>query len=102
MVKIRCLWSQICIYWCSKEKSIIFPTDGVIYLYLALYKLDRVPLDGVRKMTFRTKKVFLTVLFERASKMDTSKEKIRYILQFFFDKGENRGQVAENVNSLWS
>ncbi|EFN76640.1 Histone-lysine N-methyltransferase SETMAR, partial [Harpegnathos saltator] len=40
-------------------------------------------------------------LFERASKMDTSKEKIRYILQFFFDKGENASQAAENVNSVY-
>lgn len=33
--------------------------------------------------------------------MDTSKEKIRYILQFFFDKGENASQAAENVNSVY-
>ncbi|XP_011051581.1 PREDICTED: histone-lysine N-methyltransferase SETMAR-like [Acromyrmex echinatior] len=32
--------------------------------------------------------------------MDTSKEKIRHILQFFFDKGENASQ-AENVNSVY-
>jgi len=34
--------------------------------------------------------------------MDTSKEKIRHILQFFFDKGENASQAAENVNSIYS
>jgi len=33
--------------------------------------------------------------------MDTSKEKIRHILQFFFDKGENTSQVTENVNSVY-
>jgi len=33
--------------------------------------------------------------------MDTSKEKIRYILQFFFDKDENASQAAENVNSVY-
>lgn len=33
--------------------------------------------------------------------MDTSKEKIRDILQFFFDKGENASQAAENVNSVY-
>ncbi|GFU18289.1 histone-lysine N-methyltransferase SETMAR [Trichonephila clavipes] len=30
--------------------------------------------------------------------MEVNKEKIRYILQFFFDKGENASQVAEIVN----
>ena len=33
--------------------------------------------------------------------MDTSKEKIRYILQFLFDKGENASQAAENTNSVY-
>ncbi|KAG5314825.1 SETMR methyltransferase, partial [Acromyrmex insinuator] len=33
--------------------------------------------------------------------MDISKEKIRHILQFFFDKGENASQAAENVNSVY-
>jgi len=33
--------------------------------------------------------------------MDTSKEKIRHILQFFFDKGENASQAAENMNSVY-
>ncbi|KAG5321977.1 SETMR methyltransferase, partial [Acromyrmex heyeri] len=33
--------------------------------------------------------------------MDTSKEKILHILQFFFDKGENASQAAENVNSVY-
>ncbi|GFU49797.1 histone-lysine N-methyltransferase SETMAR [Trichonephila clavipes] len=30
--------------------------------------------------------------------MEGNKEKIRYILQFFFDKGKNASQVAEIVN----
>jgi len=32
--------------------------------------------------------------------MDTSKEKIRHILQFFFEKDEN-ARAAENVNSVY-
>ncbi|GFW13111.1 histone-lysine N-methyltransferase SETMAR [Trichonephila clavipes] len=30
--------------------------------------------------------------------MEVNKEKIRYFLQFFFDKGENASQAAEIVN----
>ncbi|GFX18124.1 histone-lysine N-methyltransferase SETMAR [Trichonephila clavipes] len=33
--------------------------------------------------------------------MEVNKEKIRFILQFFFDKGENSSQVAENENGLY-
>ncbi|GFU28890.1 histone-lysine N-methyltransferase SETMAR [Trichonephila clavipes] len=33
--------------------------------------------------------------------MDVNKEKIRYILQFFFDKSENAGQAAEIVNGVY-
>lgn len=33
--------------------------------------------------------------------MDVNKEKIRYILQFFFDKGENASQAAEIVNGVY-
>ncbi|QQP36433.1 Histone-lysine N-methyltransferase SETMAR, partial [Caligus rogercresseyi] len=33
--------------------------------------------------------------------MDICKEKIRHILQFFFYKGENASQAAENVNSVY-
>ncbi|GFW15989.1 histone-lysine N-methyltransferase SETMAR [Trichonephila clavipes] len=33
--------------------------------------------------------------------MEVNKEKIRYILQFFFDKGENARQVAEIVNGVY-
>ena len=47
---------------CSKKKSIIFPIDGFSNLYLALHKCDRVTLDGVRKIRFRTKKPSQTVL----------------------------------------
>ncbi|CAD6994021.1 unnamed protein product [Ceratitis capitata] len=35
------------------------------------------------------------------SNMDTSKEKRRSILQFFFDKGKNASQAAEIVNSVY-
>ena len=49
---------HLTLYNCDRIKlyEVQKPIDGVIYLYLALYKSDRVPLDGVRKMTFRTKK----------------------------------------------
>ncbi|GFX20015.1 agmatinase, mitochondrial [Trichonephila clavipes] len=33
--------------------------------------------------------------------MEVNKEKIRYILQFFFDKGENAKQAAEIVNGVY-
>ncbi|GFX20639.1 histone-lysine N-methyltransferase SETMAR [Trichonephila clavipes] len=33
--------------------------------------------------------------------MEVNKEKIRYILQFFFDKNENTSQVAEIVNGVY-
>ncbi|GFW01035.1 hypothetical protein TNCV_1762731 [Trichonephila clavipes] len=33
--------------------------------------------------------------------MEVNKEKTRYILQFFFDKGENASQVAEIVNDVY-
>jgi len=33
--------------------------------------------------------------------MDIRKEKIRHILQFFFDKSENVSQAAENVNGVY-
>ncbi|GFX62483.1 histone-lysine N-methyltransferase SETMAR [Trichonephila clavipes] len=33
--------------------------------------------------------------------MEANKEKIRYILQFFFDKGENASQVAEIGNGVY-
>ncbi|GFV03200.1 histone-lysine N-methyltransferase SETMAR [Trichonephila clavipes] len=33
--------------------------------------------------------------------MEVNKEKIRYILQFFFDKGENASQMAEIVSGVY-
>ncbi|GFV94675.1 histone-lysine N-methyltransferase SETMAR [Trichonephila clavipes] len=33
--------------------------------------------------------------------MEVNKAKIRYILQFFFDKGENASQVVEIVNGVY-
>lgn len=33
--------------------------------------------------------------------MDTSKEKICHIIQFFFDKGKNTSQVVKNVNNVY-
>ncbi|GFX67612.1 histone-lysine N-methyltransferase SETMAR [Trichonephila clavipes] len=43
----------------------------------------------------------LSVVIYRVLKMEVNKEKIRYILQFFFDKGENASQAAEIVNGLY-
>lgn len=40
------------------------------------------------------------VLFAHASKMDNSKETIRYILQFCFDKSENVSQPTDSF--YWS
>ncbi|GFV94634.1 histone-lysine N-methyltransferase SETMAR [Trichonephila clavipes] len=37
----------------------------------------------------------------RVLKVEINKEKIRYILQFFFDKGENVSQAAEIVNGVY-
>ncbi|GFX43516.1 histone-lysine N-methyltransferase SETMAR [Trichonephila clavipes] len=33
--------------------------------------------------------------------METNREKIRFFLQFFLDKGENTSQVAEIANGLY-
>ncbi|GFW25834.1 histone-lysine N-methyltransferase SETMAR [Trichonephila clavipes] len=33
--------------------------------------------------------------------MEVNKEKIRFFLQFFFDKGENTSQVAEIANGVY-
>ncbi|GFX22813.1 histone-lysine N-methyltransferase SETMAR [Trichonephila clavipes] len=33
-------------------------------------------------------------------KIEVNKERIRYILQFFFDKGENASQAAEILNGV--
>ncbi|GFX29985.1 hypothetical protein TNCV_2616971 [Trichonephila clavipes] len=42
-----------------------------------------------------------SVVSYRVLKMEVIKEKIKYILQFFFDKGENASQVAEIVNGVY-
>ncbi|GFV51655.1 histone-lysine N-methyltransferase SETMAR [Trichonephila clavipes] len=34
--------------------------------------------------------------------MEVNKEKIRFILQFLFDKGKNASQVAEIVNGVYT
>ncbi|GFX02684.1 histone-lysine N-methyltransferase SETMAR-like [Trichonephila clavipes] len=43
----------------------------------------------------------LTVVSYRVLKMEANKEKIRYILQFFFDKGENSSQASEIMNGVY-
>ncbi|GFT25434.1 hypothetical protein TNCV_182551 [Trichonephila clavipes] len=42
-----------------------------------------------------------SVVNYRVLKMEIKKEKIRYILQFFFDKGENTSQATEIVNGVY-
>ncbi|GFT88671.1 histone-lysine N-methyltransferase SETMAR [Trichonephila clavipes] len=37
----------------------------------------------------------------RVLKMEINKEKVRYILQFFFDKGENASQVGGIINGVY-
>ncbi|GFS90388.1 histone-lysine N-methyltransferase SETMAR [Trichonephila clavipes] len=37
----------------------------------------------------------------RVLKMEVNKEKIRYILQFFFDRGKDASQAAEIVNGVF-
>lgn len=76
----------------SKKSSIIFPMHDFSNLYLAFYSCDRFTLHGVRKIKFTSKKIFHavlrlldSVLFEHASKRDTSNKKIRNILHCFFD-----------------
>ncbi|GFV34974.1 histone-lysine N-methyltransferase SETMAR [Trichonephila clavipes] len=39
---------------------------------------------------------------DRVLKIEVNKVRIRYILQFFFDKNENASQVAEIVNGVYS
>ncbi|KAL9876584.1 histone-lysine N-methyltransferase SETMAR-like isoform 1-T4 [Glossina fuscipes fuscipes] len=62
----------------------------------------------VGKVTFRGKKnsfaVFClvhSVVSYSVLKMEVNKEKIRYILQFFFDKDENASQAAKIVNGVY-
>ncbi|GFX34761.1 hypothetical protein TNCV_2514771 [Trichonephila clavipes] len=45
---------------------------------------------------------YIVVVNHRVLKMEVNKEKIWYILQLFFDKGENASQVAEIVNGVYS
>ncbi|GFW88201.1 histone-lysine N-methyltransferase SETMAR [Trichonephila clavipes] len=56
-------------------------------------------------MTFHTKKIILlffcliySVVNYRVLKIEVNKEKIRFFLQFFFDKGTNASQAAEIVD----
>ncbi|GFX93864.1 histone-lysine N-methyltransferase SETMAR [Trichonephila clavipes] len=59
-------------------------------------------------MTFHTKRIILlffclvhSVVSYRVLKIEVNKEKIRFFLQFFFDKGENASQVAEIANGVY-
>ena len=65
-------------------------------------------LYGAENVFIRAKSLSLTVFrliysvrCERSSKMDTNKEKIRYILQFFFDQSEKAAKAAENINLVY-
>ncbi|GFS85816.1 histone-lysine N-methyltransferase SETMAR [Trichonephila clavipes] len=41
------------------------------------------------------------IVRNRVLKTEVNKEKIRFILQFFLDKGENASQAAEIVNGVY-
>ncbi|XP_076757694.1 histone-lysine N-methyltransferase SETMAR-like [Xylocopa sonorina] len=45
---------------------------------------------------------FHSVLSYKVLTMEVNKEKIRFILQFFFDNGENASQAAEIMNGVYS
>ncbi|GFW02491.1 histone-lysine N-methyltransferase SETMAR [Trichonephila clavipes] len=47
------------------------------------------------------KKDSAQVVSYRMLKMEVNKEKIRYILQFFFDKGKNASQATEIVHGVY-
>ncbi|GFW48645.1 hypothetical protein TNCV_4242261 [Trichonephila clavipes] len=48
-----------------------------------------------------SEKLLFAVVSYRVLKTEVNKEKIRYMLQFFFDNGENASQVAEIVNGVY-
>ncbi|GFW09786.1 integrase catalytic domain-containing protein [Trichonephila clavipes] len=54
---------------------------------------------GVKSFKFYLKRV--VVVSYRVLEMKVNKEKIRYTLQFFYDKGENASQAAEIVNGAY-
>ncbi|KAL9876423.1 histone-lysine N-methyltransferase SETMAR-like isoform 1-T3 [Glossina fuscipes fuscipes] len=92
----------------GKKKSIIFSVDGCTDRFLVKYRSNNFIFMLVGKVTFRSKKnssaVFClvhSVVSYSVLKMEVNKEKIRYILQFFFDKGENASQAAKIVNGVY-
>ncbi|KAL9873347.1 histone-lysine N-methyltransferase SETMAR-like isoform 1-T2 [Glossina fuscipes fuscipes] len=92
----------------GKKKSIIFSVDGYTDRFLVKYRSNNFIFMLVGKVTFRSKKnsfaVFCllhSVVSYSVLKMEVNKEKIRYILQFFFDKGENASQTAKIVNGVY-
>ncbi|KAL9925456.1 histone-lysine N-methyltransferase SETMAR-like [Glossina fuscipes fuscipes] len=92
----------------GKKKSIIFSVNGCIGRFLVKYRSTNFRFMLVGKVTFRSKKnsfaVFClvhSVVSYSVLKMEVNKDKIRYILQFFFDKGENASQAAKIVNGVY-
>ena len=53
-----------------------------------LYGAENVKRKRAKSLSFTDFRLIDSVRCERSSKMDTNKEKIRYILKFFFDQGE--------------
>ncbi|GFV85990.1 histone-lysine N-methyltransferase SETMAR [Trichonephila clavipes] len=76
---VKCVEAQASTRWCGREVSV--PT-----------RVSSTSFDHGSK---------LQVVSYRVLKMLVSKEKIRFFLQFFFDKGENANQVAEVGNGVY-
>ncbi|GFU19224.1 histone-lysine N-methyltransferase SETMAR [Trichonephila clavipes] len=57
-----------------------------------------IPQDQVDNLILSMPRRFV---HNRGLKMEGNKEKFRYILQFFFDKGENSSQVTEIVKGVY-
>ncbi|GFW73247.1 histone-lysine N-methyltransferase SETMAR [Trichonephila clavipes] len=61
----------------------------------------------VVKVTFYTKNYFAgfcfihSIVSYRVLKIEVNKEKVRYILQFSFDKGENASQTSEILHGVY-
>ncbi|GFT40020.1 histone-lysine N-methyltransferase SETMAR [Trichonephila clavipes] len=61
---------------------------------------DSLKVFGVSRESRSTNSEYLVVSY-RVLKMEVNKEKIRFFLGFFFDKGENASQVAEIANGVY-
>lgn len=89
-----------------KKEIHYFFVNGYIDRYLAKYRSNHFKFMLVVKVRFDTKKIFCYFLFVpfrcelQCVHNGINKEKIRCILQFFIDTGENTRQAAEIVNGV--